>query len=392
MDVKAILVIGSTETPDGVKDASAESFGGLPLALCDVLGRTVLARTVQRLRHNGISQFKTICDQKAASSLDAKTIADCNVVVEEQGLWRCAEAIFNDYVQQKGAELVLVIRLGAYTELDYEDFIQFHLAQRGRATVVVDSRGFRTGTVALCASRRNDASYLFRHNMEEFRVPCEQYVFRGYLNRLLNPADLRQLSIDSLLQRNQLQPIGTEIRPGVWAGVSARIHPRSRIVAPAYIGERAKIRASAVITRFTSVEHHAVIDCGAVIENSSIQPYTYVGAGLDVNFSIVGRNRIANLRRNVEVGIKDPKLLSTISPSAPVRAMREISALASYLPHQIIRGLLNSSERSMPVDIPAAVNTPSPALQENVLPNPKGSVSSSEYSSDFVVARRYGNE
>jgi NDP-sugar pyrophosphorylase family protein len=391
MDVKAILVIGNSEAPNGAKDPGSETFAGLPLVLNDVLGKTVLSRVVQRLKHYGITQFVSVCDQTAASSLDPRIIAECNVVVEERGLWRCAEAIFNDYVQ-KGAELVLVIRLGSYTEIDYEEFIQFHLEQHGHATVVVDARGYRTGIVALCASRRNDASYLFRHNMEEFRVPCQQYVFRGYLNRLLTPADLRQLSIDALLQRNQLQPVGRQIRPGVWAGPAARIHPRSRIVAPAYIGERAKIRASAVITRFTSIEHHAIIDCGAVIENSSVAPYTYIGAGLDVNYSVVGNNRIANLRRNVEVGIKDPKLLSTISASAPVRAMREITALATYLPHQIIRGMFAKSQRTVPANIPAAVNTPSPALQETALTNPKGSMNSSEFSSDFVVARRYGNE
>ena len=389
MDVKAILVVGRADVSG--QPNQSETFAGLPLAIYDVLGKTVLERTVQRLLHFGISHVVTVCDQKTASSLDARVTSACNVVLEERGLWRCAEAIFNDFVQ-KGAELVLVIRLGAYTELDYEDFIQFHLEQHARATVAVDSRGSRIGTVAICASRRNDASYLFRHNMEEFRMPCEQYVFRGYLNRLITAGDLRQLSVDALLQRNQLQPAGKEIRPGVWAGPLARIHPRARVVAPAYIGAHAKLRASAVVTRFSSVEHHAVIDCGTVIENTSVSPYTYIGAGLDVNYSVVGSNRISNLRRNVEVEIKDPKLVSTISASAPLRAMREVAALATYLPHQIFRGLFARSQRTMPADIPAAVNTPSTALKEPAHANPKGSMETPEFPSDFVVARRYGNE
>lgn len=391
MDVKAIIVVGNIAASAGTRGRTPETFAKLPIALCDVLGKSVLARTVQRLQHFGISQIVTVCDQKAAAELDAKSLDDFNVVVQDQGLWRCAESVFNDFVQ-KGAELVLVIRLGAYAEIDYEAFIQFHLEQNGRATVAVDARGYRIGTVAMCASRRNDAAYLFRHNMEEFRVPCKQYVFSGYVNRLITPLDLRQLSVDALLQRNQVQPVGQEIRPGVWAGPAARIHPRARIVAPAYIGERARVRASAVITRFTCVEHHAVIDCGSVIENASIAPYTYVGAGLDLNYSIVGHNRIANLRRNVEVEIKDPKLLSTISPSAPVRALREAAGLAMSLPKQILRAMLAKSQRNMPSDIPAAVNSPSAALQEPALPNPQGSMNSPEFPSDFAVARRYGNE
>jgi carbonic anhydrase/acetyltransferase-like protein (isoleucine patch superfamily) len=391
MDVKAILIVGNEQCSDSTKGPRPECFAGLPLSVGEVLGKSVLARTVQRLQHFGITHFVTVCEPAVASALDPKITRECNVVAEERGLWRCAEAVFNDFVH-KGAELVLVIRLGAYAELDYEEFIQFHLEQNGRATVAVDVRGFRIGTVALCASRRNDASYLFRHNLEEFRVPCEQYVFRGYVNRLITPVDLRQLVIDAFLQRNQIQPAGKQIRPGVWAASTARIHPRARIVAPAYIGERAKVRASAVLTRFSSVEHHAVIDCGTVLENTSVAPYTYVGPGLDLNYSLVGGGRIASLRRNVEVGIKDPKLVSTIAISAPLRAVREVSALAAYLPKQIYRGLFARPQRTMPSDIPAAVNTPSTALHEPALNKPNGKVDSAEFTSDFAVARRYGNE
>jgi carbonic anhydrase/acetyltransferase-like protein (isoleucine patch superfamily) len=390
MDVKAIVVVGNGEFAGGDSGSQPECFAGLPLATFDVLGKSVLARTVQRLQHFGISQVVTVCEQSTLAALDASTVQDCHVVCEDRGLWRCAENVFGDFVQQ-GAEVVLVIRMGPYAEIDYEEFIQFHLEQQGRATVAVDARGYRIGTVALCASRRNDAAYLFRHNMEEFRSPCKEYVFRGYINRLITPLDLRHLSVDALLQRNQLHPVGTEIRPGVWAGKSARIHPRARIVAPAYIGERAKLRASAVITRCTSVEHHAVVDCGTVIENSSVAPYTYVGAGLDVNYAVVGNGRIASLRRNVEVEIKDRRLISAVSANAPLRAVREVTTLATYLPQQVFRGMFVRSRRNMPSDIPAAVNTPSTALKEPAL-NPKGSMDSSEFPSDFAVARRYGNE
>jgi len=391
MDVRAVLVVGNT-APANPRLPRTESFAGLPLALHDVLGKSVLARTIQRLQHFGIAQFTTVCEESTAAALDARTRQEFNVVVEERGLWRSAEGVFNDFVQ-KGAELVLILRVGPYADLDYEDFIQFHLEQHGRATVAVDARGYRIGIVALCASRRNDAAYLFRHNMEEFRVPCVQYPFRGYVNRLITPADLRQLSVDALLQHNQVHPIGREIRPGVWAGPHARIHPRSRIVAPAYIGERAKLRASAVVTRFTCVEHHAVVDCGTVLENASIAPYTYVGAGLDINYAIVGRNRIASLRRNVEVEIKDPRLVSTLATSAPARALRDVAALAAYLPQQVVRGMFSRSQRTMPSDIPAAVNTPSTALKEPALTNPGGNINSTpEFPSDFVVVRRYGNK
>lgn len=387
MDVRAIIVVGNA-APERL--SGNESFAGMPFGLCDVLGKSVLARAIQRLQRYGIHNVVSVCEAEVFSRLDPKMIRQCNLVSEDRGLWRSAENAFNDFVQ-KGAELVLVIRLGAYAEIDYEEFIQSHLEQNGHATIAVDNRGYRVGTVAVWASRRNDAAYLFRHSFEEFRVPSREFVCRCYVNRLVTAADFRQLSVDALLQHSQITPVGNELRPGVWAAPTARIHPRARIVAPAYIGDHAKIRASAVLTRFSTVEHHAVVDCGTVVENTTVTPFTYLGAGLDLNYCIVGDGRIANLRRDVEVEIKDPKLISTLPASAPVRAMRAIAGLAAYVPQQFIRGLFASSQRTMPSDIPAAVKTPSTALKEPAIS--QGSMNSSpEFPSDFAVARRYGNE
>ncbi len=93
------------------------------------------------------------------------------------------------------------------------------------------------------------------------------------------------------------------MKPGVWVGEGARIHHKARIVAPAFIGAQTKIRASALITRSTVIEHHAEVDCGTVVENSTVLPYTYVGAGLDVMHSVVGFRRLRTWCANVEVEI-----------------------------------------------------------------------------------------
>ena len=111
MDVKAIIVVGYVDPASDAKSRIPETFAGMPLALSEVLGKSVLARTVQRLRHYGISQLVTVCDPDVAANLDPAVITEFNIVAEERGLWRAAEAVFNDFVQ-KGAELVLVMRLG----------------------------------------------------------------------------------------------------------------------------------------------------------------------------------------------------------------------------------------------------------------------------------------
>ena len=93
-----------------------------------------------------------------------------------------------------------------------------------------------------------------------------------------------------------------------------------------------------MITRGTVVEHHAEIDCGTVVENSTVLPYTYVGAGLDVMHSVVGFRRLSHLVRNVEVEISDRKLVGMPAVSAVSRLAGSTAALFAFLPKQIYRG------------------------------------------------------
>ena len=57
------------------------------------------------------------------------------------------------------------------------------------------------------------------------------------------------------------------------------------------------------------MEHHAEVDCGTVVEDSTVLPFTYIGAGLDVVHSVSGFHHLTDLPRNTEVEIKDGKLL-----------------------------------------------------------------------------------
>ena len=126
-----------------------------------------------------------------------------------------------------------------------------------------------------------------------------------------------------MLEKNAIRPVGKEIKPGVWVGEGARIHRKARVVAPAFIGAHSKIRASALITRGSVIEHHAEVDCGTVVENSTVLPFTYVGAGLDVMHSVVGFRRLSHLLRNVEVEISDDKLVGMSPASAVSRTGRQ---------------------------------------------------------------------
>ena len=363
MDVRAILVIGA---PAG----ESEQIANQPLATLDVLGRPVAYHLAEHLRASGVEEISAVSAVERPSGF--YRAADQGKAVHwirssEQELWRSCEHMFGEYAQN-GAELLVVWRMGAYAELNLDALIQFHLDQQARITRVSDSEG-PLGIFVISASRRNDAAYLFRHQFEEFRTPPAEYKLEGYVNRLRNAHDLRRLTVDAFHQRINIKPAGKEIRPGVWVADGARIERGARILAPAFIGARSKVRASAVVTRATSLERHTEVDCGTVVEDSNILPFTYVGAGLDVSHSVVGHKRLAHLRRNIEVEIADTKLIDMLSQRPSVRALKSAAALAGLVPVELLRGLFTRPRRQTPV--PEAVHAPAAAVDTSEVPESK---------------------
>jgi len=368
MDVRVVVVLGGAEP-------GAEVFSGIPLALLPVLGRSMLERTLRSLRDFGFAHT-TIVSEYAATELpdDVHWIR-----VQPSLLWRTVQKTFED-LSRAGANLVLVLRMGPYAEIDYPELLQFHVDQANRVTAIVRPDGEFLHAFLIDASRRNDAAYLFRHGLKTPRLPHSPYEFAGYANALAVAGDLRRIAIDAFCGNSDVQPDGAEIKPGVWAAQSAQIHKRARVLAPAYIGAHARVRASAVITRCSALEHHAHVDCGTVVDNATLLPDTSVGAGLDVAHAVVGFRRFAHLGRKVDIEIADRTLVSTVS-RPPVRLLGLVASLAGYLPVQIVRGFFSGAQ-APPATLPEAVQSPPPALKE----------AAGEQGINLAAVRRYGNE
>ena len=390
MDVKAIVLVGAPASADATSDAVT---GNVPLAAVDVLGAPLVSRVAERLVAYGASSVFVVGDSgpRPLVSMCGGLPSEVTCVTAPCAtIWRACEGVFVDAVQD-GAEVLLVMRLGPYLELDFDDLIQFHLDQRNRVTAVCDPEGAPLHTFAISASRRNDAAYLFRHQLEQFRSECQGYVFRGYSNLLQNAGDLRRLTQAAFHgEASFVKPVGRQLKPGVWAGEGARIARNARVLAPAYVGRYAKVRAKAVVTRGSALEHHAEADCGTVIEDSNILPFTRVGAGLDLTHAVVGSRHVFNIPREVEVEITDPALVSAASAHAPLRALTTMAALVTFLPRQIVRGML-PKQQAAPETLTAAVHAPSPALKA---PKAREAAESArnEFPTNLIVARRYGNE
>lgn len=386
MDVRALILIGGRSEMPGY-----ERMGGIPFALLDVLGEPVIGRVLKHLERVGVTGAAVVSEtDPAAAPLARGSLRPDLKWTHNTGaqFWRAAEAAFTE-LSQAGAELVLVVRIGPYAELDYEELIQCHLDRYHRVTSACDADGNPLDVYVITASRRNDAAFLFRHELLEFRDDPFQCKLQGYVNRLENANDFRRLALDAFGGKATFKPMGTEIKPGVWAGEGARIHKSARVLAPAFVGAHSRIRALSVLTRATVVEHHSMIDCGTVVENSTVLPLTCIGAALDVAHSVVGLRRIANLKRRVEVEIADEKLVCAVS-SAPVRVLSSAVGLAMYLPKMIVRGLMSKDSDAQPATLPEAVNAHSSALKSTKLED--DAASQREFSPNLIVARRYGNE
>ena len=390
MDVKVILLTGN------LGESKCEGFAEVPFTLLDALGRPALHYVIERLRQAGLGSG----DISVLSNLRPAAAAYSQRVVEHLGLsWtnysgaslvRAAEGKFAEYAHA-GAEVILVVQAGAYAEIDYEGLIQFHLESQNRVTCVSDDDG-SVGTFAISSSRRNDAAYLFRHDLQSCRTTSVPFMMRGYVNRLRNAADFRQLIVDAFAEENAIRPVGRQIRPGVWAGAGARIEREARIVAPAYVGAGAKVCKSAVITRGSSVERCAFIDCGTVVENATVLPSSYVGAGLDVSHAVLGFRRIAHLNRQIEIEVHDRRLLAPVPKAAMWRVAGLTATAMEFLRRAWSpdRAPIPAPTPELPPQIATDAETDVPAGNE--LQHVAINGQPIDYPNNVAVMRRYGNQ
>lgn len=387
MDVKAILLVGG-------HPQNSENIAGVPIALLDVLGEPVLQRVIDRISRLGITSITVVSETPDNPSLGVRNRLRPDIQwvnTTHADAWRTAEHQFNEFAQ-KGAELVLIARLGAFLDMDYEEFVQFHLDRGARVSVVTDENDISFDCFLVSASRRNDAAHLFRSELRSTRGECQEFVFRGYSNRLRNAADLRELTMAAFAGECSIRPSGEEIKPGVWASDTARVHRRARLLAPAYIGRHAKVRASAVITRGSVIEHHSVVDCGTVVEGSSLLPHSYVGAGLDITLSVIGFRHIASVPRNVSIEVLDERFIGITSASASARTLTSAVQLAGLLPKALVKGFSRKTPATCSTGALAeAISKPSPALSA-VPEDQDGHPAVSNFNPGFLTARRYGNE
>lgn len=335
MYIGAIVTIAGEGAPGNHSSGLGDGFRpgqpaspflfGAPAAYTQILGKTILDRTVERLRLSGVEQVSVISE---GSNCESHELAISST--EHTAFWSAWDRVVWRYLSQ-GMDALLLVRLGPYVELDLPDLIRFHQQTGSALTQVCNSRGLDLLLVDAAGLRNEDGNGSFRQRLSAMIASRRRYHCTGYINRLLGPADFRQLTQDALLGRCDIRPIGQEIEPGVWLGEDAHVDSTARIETPAYIGAGTTVCGSSIITGASSVEQHCHVDYGTTVDRSCVLPGTYLGMGLQFTNAVVAGPRLFHLRRNLEVQIRDQRLLGTWTQPHQLISDRLVRKAASLL-------------------------------------------------------------
>ncbi len=376
--VRALLLVGGR--------ADTERFAEFPIGMLDVLGRSIMLRTLDRIRANGISEIAVLSDTAPLQPHPVVDSCTFNVAAPEC-FW--GEALQQFRRLSRHSESVLVVRLGAWAEVNYTAMVQEH-RHSGSAIMRACSRDSEALDVfVISSSSQTEAAALLRGELRDDRIAAAEYKSHGYVNMLAEASDLRVLTLDAFARNSELRPCGRELRPGVWVGKGARIHRQARIVAPAFIGAGCKVRDASVVTRGSSLEFHSEVDCATMIDNSSVLPYTRIGAGLEVERSVVGFEQVHSLHRDATVKIEDPQMIALTNGSASAQLLTAASWFLNFVPNVFWKLLFEPKAEQMEGAKSGLLDKHTPAIDDSPLATAESQPKSYR---EMVVTRRYGNE
>ena len=217
MAASAILVVGTRSllSPEG-----EESFSGdgaeppaSPIASLEILGKSIVEHTVARLHSAGIHAVSVVREVGFSLTAGRRFVPD---VLMKQA--------------RKGFDRVLLIRLGAYAEVDCADLLRFHSEAGAGVTRVCDASGpldFWVLDSAPSGRRRPNLDSASEVN------PPSDYLTAGYVNRLADARDLRRLVADAFQGRCAIRPRGREVRPESGSMTApGSIAPRALLLPP----------------------------------------------------------------------------------------------------------------------------------------------------------------
>ena len=317
MELGAIIIVGQNSgthaipsNGGGLKSSSTPSLSSA-IVCWDLLGESVLRRTVSQLRDGGV-QLITVVDRDAAQHNS------------QSQPW---ERAVLDYARN-GVEKILLLDLNAYAEINIYELLKFHHDSGCPVTNVADDRGL-LGTTVLSASVLDQDNNISRR-LSALSSCSSTYEFSGFVHRLSSASDYRQLVQHVLAGLCKARPVASEIQPGVWIGEGARVHSSVRVLGPCFLGAKTRVKAGGVIAPGTAIERECEIDCGTVVESASILPRTYVAPGLRISNAVVQGSRFIHLGRKLEVELGVTGLLASTENRASRRLLHTLGSVFAF--------------------------------------------------------------
>jgi len=270
-------------------------------AKVEILGASLVDRALGKLRELGTLPPKVLSGRNISDHVLPSRTTRSGSFIDS---W---EKALSGYVHD-GVESILLVRVGAHTDVDYRELIRFH-HETGSPLTHAYCGQTSLDIAVVNASLLRNTDDLIRRTLSHLIPQQKRFRYEGYVNRLRHREDLHRLAQDGLQGRCQLSPVGTEIRPGVWCADAVEIDSTVSIQGPVFIGRRTKVAAGCKISGPSSIEGDCEVDCGTVIDNSLVLHGTYIGVALDVRRSVVANAKLFNLERNVEVSVSDGRLI-----------------------------------------------------------------------------------
>ena len=102
---------------------------------------------------------------------------------------------------------------------------------------------------------------------------------------------------DILDQRVQVQPAGFPLRPGVWLGKGADVHPSAELAGPAVIGDNCSVGPGASVGEYCVLGANVRVGENAALQRTVVHDNGFIGAGTRLDGCVIGRS--CDLRQNV---------------------------------------------------------------------------------------------
>ena len=316
VQIGAILMLAASngneaDSPESLQDGARRRrrfISNVPNVSLDLLGKSLVDRTAAKLRQAGVKTTTVIPEGPTLAQLLA-----ARSLVPNDSVATCERAV-SDSVGQ-GVQTLLLLRVGAYSDLDFEELLRFHGEHGAALTQVYAPDGSLDIAVVDAESLRNVGG-AYRKTLSALIPQQERFFYEGYVNRLRKPQDFHRLTEDALSGKCDLRPTGTEVGDGIWFGAGAEVDDSCVIDGPAFVGAATHVAACCTISGGSAIERNCEIDFGTTVEQSWILQETYVGLSLSVRRSIVSNQKIFHLDRKAEIAITDSRLIRATVPIA----------------------------------------------------------------------------